>query len=93
MTLDGSYTATIDRIVGGYAVVLVEGEDGPIEELHLDPDELPEGGDGEGDVLQLEFEDGELVDVAAKPDERDERLAEARDRFERLAERPPKKDE
>lgn len=92
MTLDGEYTATIDRIVSGIAVVLVEDDGETVDEVHIDPEDLPDGSDGEGAVLHLTFEDGELVEIEGAPDETEARLEKARDRFERLSERPPKKD-
>lgn len=97
MTLDGDYTGTIDRVVDGVAVVLVEGTDANegeiVEELTQPVDDLPADAREEGTVLRLTLEDGDLVDVEARPDETQDRLDEARDRFERLSERPPKKDE
>lgn len=97
MTLDGTYTGTIDRVVDEVAVVLVEGDDAndgePIEELNPSVDTLPDDARDEGTVLRLTFDDGDLVDIEAQPDETEERLKEARDRFDRLSKRPPKKDE
>lgn len=87
MTLDGTYDATVDRVVEGAAVVLVEGPDGPVAERRLDPADLPDEGDAEGDVLRVTFEAGAVVSVEAAPAERDRRRERARDRFDRLSER------
>lgn len=97
MTLDGPYTGTIDRVVEEVAVVLVEGGDeddrDPIEEVYPPVDDLPDDARDEGTVLRLTFDDGDLVDVEADPDETEARLREARERFDRLSKRPPNRDE
>lgn len=91
-TLDGEYAATLDRIVSGLGVLLIEEDGATVAERTVEEAELPEGGDEEGAVLTATFESDELVDLAPEPDETDRRRKTARKRFERLSERPPKKD-
>lgn len=86
MTLHGTYTATIDRIEEGHAVVLVEGEDGPIDERTVPEASLPEGGT-EGTVCAVTFEDGELVAIEPRPETTAERKERIREKFDRLSER------
>jgi len=93
MTLDGTYTATVDRIVEGTAVVLVEGDTEPVAQRDLAPDRLPMAGRREDAVLRVTFEAGELTGVTVHPDEAERRLRETRERFDRLSKRPPKKDD
>jgi hypothetical protein len=84
--LDGTYAATVDRIVEGRAMLLIEGDDGPAAERHLPAAELPDDA-GEGGVCEVTFEAGDLVDVEYRPEAtatRRERLCE---RFDRLSRR------
>ena len=91
--LDGEYTATLDRIVSGLGVLLIEEDGNTIDERTVDESELPEGGDEEGAVLTATFADDELVALDPEPEETEARRETARKRFERLSERPPKKEE
>lgn len=86
MTLDGSYTATVDRIEEGLAVLLVEADGETVAERHLDEGDLPAGA-GEGAVLELAFEDGDLVDLEYRPDETEDRRDRVRGKFDRLSKR------
>lgn len=90
MTLDGTYTATLDRIVSGLAVLLIEEDGETVAQREVDADRLPEGVSG-GAVLDVTLDDGEVVAIEARPDETEKRRETARERFERLAERPPSK--
>ncbi|GAB6879100.1 hypothetical protein JCM17823_13740 [Halorubrum gandharaense] len=91
--LDGEYTATLDRIVSELGVLLIEEDGDTIDERTVDEDELPEGGDEEGAVLTATFADDELVALEPEPEKTEERRETARERFERLSERPPKKED
>lgn len=93
MTLDGVYRATVDRVVEGRAVVLVEDDGRVVEEFTVPTEELPAEGRTERSVLEVVFDDGELDHVRADPEETDRRLAEAKRRFDRLARRPPTDEE
>lgn len=87
MTDDGSHTATVDRIVEGIAVCLIEADGEVVDEHHLDADELPDGC-GEGTVLELDVRDGEIVGLTPDPEETEERCERAQSRFDRLSRRP-----
>lgn len=86
MTLDGRYTATVDRIEGDLAVLLVEADDGIADERHLPVEDLPAEAD-EGAVCELTFEDDELVGIVEAPDETESRRDRLREKFDRLSRR------
>lgn len=92
MTLDGTYRAILDRIEDGVAVLLVEEDGETIEEVHLEPDDLPADA-AAGAVLSLEFDDGTLETVTHRPEETGRWKQELRSRFDDLAERPPERDD
>lgn len=92
MTLDGTYTATVDRIVEGQAVLLVEADGQTVAERYLPEPELPDDA-GEGAVLELTLERGELVDLAYRPEETTERRERMREKFDRLSRRLGEEDE
>jgi hypothetical protein len=80
--------ATLDRIVDGeHAVLLVEGEQGVDDEIVLDVDDLPENGQTEGGIFELEFEGETLQEMTYLPEETDERREQAQDRLDRLSSR------
>ncbi|WP_331235742.1 DUF3006 domain-containing protein [Natronorarus salvus] len=84
---DGEYTAVVDRIEEGLAVVIVESEGEPIEEFHLGPEELPEGVSG-GAVCQITVCDDAIEAIEPDRTATDERRESARSRFDRLSRRP-----
>lgn len=86
MTLDGRYTATVDRIEGDVAVLLVEADDGIADERHLPVGDIPAEAD-EGAVCELTFEDDELVEIVEVPDETESRRDRLREKFDRLSRR------
>ena len=91
---DGEYTATVDRVETDadgerLAVVLLEGEAGIEDQLVVPVGELPEGARDGGGVLDVRVADGELVEAEYRPEETKRRLERARERFDRLSERPP----
>lgn len=90
MKLDGAYRATVDRVVEGRAVVLVEDDGRVVEEFSVPAEKLPAEGRTERSVLEVVFDDGSLDHVRSDPEETDRRMAEVRRRFDRLARRPPK---
>lgn len=87
MVADGIYVATVDRIEGDLAVVLVEADGTVVEELTAPIDDLPTGIEA-GTVLEVRIEDDTLVDVTIDPDATRERKTSAWDRFDRLSRRP-----
>lgn len=86
MSLEGSYTATVDRIVEGQAVLLVEDGEETIAERYCPEEDLPEGA-GEGSVCTLIFEADELVDIEYQPETTQTRRERNRSRFDRLSRR------
>lgn len=86
MTLDGSYAATVDRIEEGWAVLLVESDGETVAERCLPEDDLPAEA-GEGAVLELEFDAGDLLDVEYRPRETEDRRERMREKFDRLSKR------
>ncbi|XVH30528.1 DUF3006 domain-containing protein [Haloferacaceae archaeon DSL9] len=93
MPLDGTYRATVDRVVEGLAVVLVEADGDVVDQRDVPVETLPAGARTENAVLTLTFDADDLVDVEADPEATASRLDDARKRFERLSKRPPKRDE
>lgn len=86
MTLDGTYTATFDRLEDGLAVLLVEADGETVDERHLQAKELPDAA-AEGAVLEVTFEAGELVDIGHRPEETSSRRMRLREKFDRLSRR------
>lgn len=89
MTLsDGSYRATVDRIVEGTVVLLVENEgvqlDLPMAEVTAMTDETV----SEGELVEIRIESGDVIAIEPEPEETERRRKELRERFERLSERP-----
>ncbi len=84
---DGRYTAVVDRIEEGIAVVLVECDGEPVEELHLGSEELPEDVSG-GTVCRITVGGGDIETIEADLAATDERRESARSRFDRLSRRP-----
>lgn len=86
MTLNGTYTATVDRITEGIATVLIESDGHTVGQTTLDVDDLPDGAT-EGAVLTVTFADGSLADLEHSPGETSDRQKAAQDRFDRLSTR------
>ena len=86
MQLDGTYTATVDRVVEGEAVLLVESGGETVAERLLPAPELPEGA-GEGAVLSLTFDDDDLAGVEYRPEATGDRRRRMREKFDRLSRR------
>lgn len=88
---DGTYQAVLDRIEDDLAVFLVEDEatqlEYSLEELSEYDVEL-----SEGDIVEVAIQDGELIAITPEVQETQSRLDRMRDKFDRLAERPPDRD-
>jgi hypothetical protein len=92
----GTYTATLDRFeetpVGELAVLVVERDGDPLTQLDLPVEAVP----GEGRQVDAVFEvvvDDERFELSYRTDETARRAADARTRFDRLAQRPPSTEE
>lgn len=91
---DGTYTAALDRIVDGeHAVLLIEADGDVIDELVVPPSELPADGRHEGAILEVTIADDELSSVSYDAERTERRRKRAQERFDRLAERPPDRDD
>lgn len=88
---DGTYQAVLDRIEDDLAVFLVEDEatqlEYSLEELSEYDVEL-----SEGDIVEVAIQDGELIAITPEVRETQSRRDRMRDKFDRLAERPPDRD-
>lgn len=92
MIPDGTYTAVVDRIEDGRAVLEVDGDDERYE-LVVDPAALPENGRRQDAVLHVDLVDEAIVDCEFDATETESRTSSAQDRFDRLSSRPPSDDE
>lgn len=91
MTMDGTYTAVVDRFEDDLAVLVLELDDGA-DELVVDRSRVPDDA-GQDAVLQVVLEDGALADATYDSEETERRREAVQDRFDRLARRPPRDDE
>jgi hypothetical protein len=87
MVADGTYVATVDRVEGELAVVLVEEDGDVIGEVTQPLGDLPPGVEP-GSVLEIRLDDGDLVEVTEDPEETRARKENARNRFDKLSRRP-----
>ncbi len=86
--MDGTYIATLDRIVDGQtAVLLLEADGETVDQLDIDVTELPADGQHEGAVLELSIDDGHLDDADYLPETTAARTESAQDRLDRLSTR------
>jgi hypothetical protein len=89
---DGTYTATLDRFEDApgteLAVLVVERDGDPVEQLDLPVDVLPEAGRSVDSVFTL-VRTAEQFELTYRADETARRAASAQARFDRLAQRPP----
>lgn len=75
------------------AVLLLEANNEVIDGIVVQKSDLPEDARHQDAVLRVRIEDDELVEAEYNPDETTARKQAAQDRFDRLADRPPKDDE
>ncbi|MFC7045874.1 DUF3006 domain-containing protein [Halobacteriaceae archaeon GCM10025711] len=92
MVADGEYTAVLDRFEEDDAVLLLERDGDQVDQVVVDWRDLPRGVRQDA-VLDVRVADGEVVDAAYDREATARRRDAAQDRFDRLARRPPKKDE
>ena len=84
--MNGTYTATVDRIVDGKtAAILIEDGKDVIEQFDIPADQLPEEASGEGSVLTVEITDDAIVDMQYDAESTDRRSQAAQDRLNRLS--------
>lgn len=86
--MDGTYTATVDRIADGEtAVVLLEADGDTVDQFDVDVTTLPEAGQHEGAVLEVVVENGAFHDAEYLPEETRSRAESAQERLDRLSSR------
>lgn len=85
--MSDTYTAVVDRIVEGVAVLLLEADGETVDQHELPTDELPDEGGHEGAVFEATVEDGTIVDLEYRPGTEADRREAAQDRFDRLSKR------
>jgi hypothetical protein len=92
MIPDGSYRAVLDRVEGDLAVLEVAGHDGPVE-LTVEHARLPEPGRSADSVFAVTVRDGDVRTATYDAGGTAARATDARERFDRLSERPPRDEE
>ncbi len=86
--MNGTYTATVDRIVDGETAVLLLEEDGEtVDQLDVNVTMLPPGAQHEGAVLEIAVEASELCEVEYLPELTQSRKESAQERLDRLSTR------
>lgn len=93
MDENSTFTATIDRIAEGIAVLLLEDDGEVIEERHIhDLEQIPEAGRHDGAVLTVSITGDEIVAIDYEEEVEAQRRERMQNRFDRLSERPPGRD-
>ena len=93
MIPDGEYVAVVDRFEDDLAVLLVEDDGETVAELAVPRRRLPGASRHQDAVLEVTIQDESVVRARYDESETDRRTTDAQDRFDRLAERPPREDE
>ena len=70
----------MDRFEGRFAVLIVDGHSEPVD---VPREQLPRG-TGEGDYLQVEFENGQLTEVQRDPEATEQARRRIQDKVDRL---------
>ena len=93
MPEDKTYTATIDRIEDGIAVLLLEDRGETVDELHIhNLERIPSAGRHGGAILQVTVEEGNIVDMVYNAETEQNRRKRVQERFDNLSKRPPDTD-
>jgi hypothetical protein len=90
---DGAYTAVLDRVEDDLAVLEVSDDEGDTHELVVDVDELPAAGRHPNAVFEIRVAAGELRSATYDESRSEERLDDAQDRFDGLAEQSEDEDD
>jgi len=90
---DGHYTAVVDTIEDGLAIVFFEQDGEEVNDAVIDAGSLPKDGRHANAILTVGVATGELIQVDYKPEQTEERKQAAQDRFDRLSFRPPRDDD
>ena len=91
--MNGTYTATLDRVVDGQtAVILLEDDEEVVEQLDVSVEQLPDDAQREGSVLTIEVVDSNIISIQYDPDDTQQRREAAQERLDRLSNRLSNKD-
>lgn len=93
MIPDGTYTAVVDRIEDTLATLQLESDGNDVYNLVVGEEELPEPARHADAVLEVQLADQELVAATYDEQETKARKKQAQDRFDRLSERPTKRED
>ena len=97
MIADGTYTVVLDHFEetqeDRVAVLVVEDGEQPLDDLLVDPADLPEEACYVNAVLEVTIEDDRLWKAIFKETESRDRQEGAQSQFDRLSQRPPSDDE
>lgn len=86
---DGTYTAVIDSIEDGKATVFFEQDGTELASAVLPATDLPTRGRSADSILEIQIENGTIVNWTYDEERTQSRIEQAQDRFDRLSSRPP----
>lgn len=69
MVLSGTYDATVDRTQGDLLVLTLSSDGTVVEEIAVDPADIPEGGRHVGAAFVVDLAGGRLVGIEHSPEE------------------------
>lgn len=92
MTLDGEFSAVLDRIEDNLAVLELD-DDGDLREFIVAVDHLPPVARRQDAVLEVTLRDGQFVEATYRRRATRRRRQQVQRRFDRLSRRPPKDDD
>lgn len=90
---DGAYTAIVDAVEDGLATVFFEQDDEEKGNAVIDAEMLPESGQHADAIFSVSIENGTIQTATYHPDQTENRVNEAQERFDSLSERPLSKDD
>jgi len=88
--MNGTYTATVDRIVDGETAVLLleEPDTGDVfDQVTIDAEKLPSPARDDGGVLEVTVENGDIIGMEYLDEETTTRRERLQDRFDDLSKR------
>lgn len=84
--MNGTYIAVVDRIIDGEtAVLLFEEDDEVIEQIELAVEQLPERGQHEGAVLNVDVAGNNVESIQYEPNATRNRQESLKERLDRLS--------
>lgn len=88
-----TYTATIDRIEDGIAVILLEDDGETVGERYIhNLERIPSDGRHDGAVLRVTIDDDEISAITYDQEAEQARRERIQKRFDKLSKRPPNAD-